>query len=163
MIRIFFLSALALTLSCRGQKDSPGVGSQAPDFVATDPDGNQFRLSDFQGKQVLLHFWADWCSDCRAEFPKLQQAYLKNRASGFEIVAVNVGQAAQHVRSFVQNYNLTFPMLLDENSSIAKLYGLRGLPTNYFIDEKGNIEKIIIGWVVENQINRILEKNGEDQ
>ncbi len=103
-----------------------------------------------------MHFWADWCADCRAEFPKLQDAYMQLKDENFEILAINVGQSKEHVQSFIDNYNLTFPMVMDSNAEIAELYHIKGLPTNYFINADLTVHKIVIGWVNEKQIRKIL-------
>lgn len=131
-------------------------GDIVPDIEFSTVDGEALTLNEFRGKTILIHFWADWCSECRAEFPKLEQAYQKHREDGFEILAVNVAQSKSHVQSFKDEFGLNFPMLMDENSLVAKKFGIRGLPTNYFIDTDGKVERVIIGWVDEEQIALVL-------
>jgi len=150
---IFLISVLA----CSQNKETLKVGNNAPIFVTRDSKGSTFQLEDFKGKKLLIHFWADWCAECRAEFPKLEAAYQKNKINNFEILAINVSQSEKHVESFVSEFDLTFPMLVDKNSEIANRYGIRGLPTNYFVNHDLKIENIIIGWVDEKQINQILK------
>ncbi|MEJ2054964.1 MAG: redoxin domain-containing protein [Calditrichaceae bacterium] len=158
LLSIFNLFSLILLFTCSSQKDSIEAGDKAPGFEAKDINGNSFSLSQLKGKKVLIHFWADWCSECRAEFPKLETAYQKFKNENFEMLAVNVGQSREHVRSFEKTFKLSFPMLLDEQSVIAKQYGIRGLPTNYFISEDQVVTKMVIGWVDAKQINKILHK-----
>jgi peroxiredoxin len=149
---------LFICISCVSQKETAEVGQPAPLFSTSDYSGRSFDLADYQGKQLLIHFWADWCAECRAEFPKLEKAYQKHKDNNFEILAVNVAQSEKHVRSFVEEFGLTFPMLMDEKSEIAKMFGIRGLPTNYFVDADMTIKKIIIGWVDEKQIEQVLNQ-----
>lgn len=149
---LFFL----LVISCSLKKEIPEVGQAVPFFTTSDYSGNSFDITEFRGKHLLIHFWADWCAECRAEFPKLEKAYQKYKQNNFEIVAINVAQSEKHVQSFVEEFGLTFPMLLDEESEIAKMFGIRGLPTNYFVDTDLTIKKIIIGWVDEKQIEQAL-------
>ena len=74
------------------------------------------------------------------------------------VIAVNAGQSAEHVRDFIENYHLTFPMVMDEDLQVSKKYGVTGLPTNFFIDDKGIVYKVIIGWVDMEQIKKILKE-----
>ncbi|MBN1407325.1 MAG: redoxin domain-containing protein [Calditrichaceae bacterium] len=154
----FFLFSFILFYSCSSPRHSIDGGDTAPDFKAENTSGQSFSLADMKGKRILIHFWADWCSECRAEFPKLEEAYQKYKNDNFKIIAINVGQSKEHVESFVEEFKLTFPMLLDEQSEIARQYGIRGLPTNFFIDENRVVTKMIIGWVDEKQINQIINK-----
>ena len=153
-----FLLSFYLCLSCSSPRNTLEEGDISPEFQTINAAGESFFISNYKGKKILIHFWADWCAECRAEFPKLEKAYQKYGKDNFEIIAVNVGQSKKHVESFVDEFQLTFPMLLDENSKIAKEYGIRGLPTNFFVDENRVIKKIIIGWVDEKQINQIINK-----
>jgi peroxiredoxin len=141
-----------LLIFCSRHKHSVDQGDEAPVFSTTDYSGATLSLESLRGKRILLHFWADWCSECRAEFPKLESVYQDLKDKNFEIIAVNVGQSQDHVTSFVKEYKLTFPMLVDEQSVIAKQYGIRGLPTNFFINPDLTVHKMIIGWVDEKQV-----------
>ena len=159
-----FLTVFVLLASCSREKSRLKPGDTAPLFDAPGADGNKVSLNHYAGKVILLHFWADWCTECRAEFPKLQNAYTNLNDQNFEIIAVNVGQSKEHVQSFIDNYHLTFPMILDENTRIARLYHIKGLPTNYFIKPDLTLYKIVIGWVNEKQIHKILlDLTGKDE
>jgi peroxiredoxin len=150
-----------LLLCCSSPRITIEEGDIAPEFQAVNTVGKSFSLSYFKDKKILIHFWADWCAECRAEFPKLEKSYQKYKDNNFEIIGVNVGQSKKHVQSFVDEFNLTFPMLMDEQSAIAKQYGIRGLPTNFFLDENMVVTKIIIGWVDEKQISQIINKGSK--
>lgn len=156
-----FLFSFSLLLSCSSPRNIVEEGDSAPEFKAENINGESFSIANAKGKKILIHFWADWCSECRAEFPKLEKAYQKHKNDNFEIIAINVGQSKKHVESFVIEFKLTFPMLLDEDLKIAAQYGLRGLPTNFFVDEKLVITKMIIGWVDEKQIDQIINKRNK--
>ena len=143
-------------ISCTNSKSRLRAGQKAPDFSLYTPQKEKISIKNYQGKYLLIHFWADWCSQCRAEFPKLENSYQYLKNQKFEIIAVNAGQSAEHVRDFIEFYNITFPMVMDEDLKVSKQYSVAGLPTNYFIDDKGTVFKIIIGWVNQEQIIKIL-------
>ncbi len=157
-LSITILFFVLILFSCNNDKQRIKVGQHAPDFSLYTPEREKISTKKYYGKYLLIHFWADWCSQCRAEFPKLEESYRNLRDRNFEIVAVNVGQSAGHVREFIKRYHISFPMVMDGDLRMSKIYGVTGLPTNYFINDKGIIFKIIIGWVNEQQILKILEE-----
>jgi len=144
-------------MSCGQQQEVQELG-QAKPFELYDTDSVSYTLKNYEGKLVLIHFWADWCSHCRQEFPKIQKAYEKLKPQGIEIIAVNAGQTREHVLEIKTSYNLTFPLLVDEEAKIAQIYGVTGLPTSFFIDGTGKIREKHIGWLEEEQILEIFKK-----
>jgi peroxiredoxin len=148
---LFILIMLVLFYACTQEKERQ-VQKQALPFTLSDTALKHHSLADYRNKIVMVNFWADWCPSCRKEFPRLQQVYDSLKASGFEILAVNAGQSMEHVRQIQQEYQLTFPVLVDEESRIAKSYGVKGLPSSYFIDKKGVIRKVVVGWMKKEEI-----------
>lgn len=156
--RIFW-SILFLLFVLPGCGTKIEVGKPAPDFTVTDLQDKPVKLSDYRGKLVFLHFWADWCSECRAEFPRIEHAYeaLKND-SEIAIISVNAGQSKYHVEDFKEEFGLTFPMLVDEYAKSAKLYQVEGIPTTFVIDPNGKIADIHVGWITEKYIFDAVER-----
>ncbi len=118
-------------------------GKEAPDFSLNDVTGKSVALSDFQGKRVLLNVWASWCPPCRAEMPDLEA--LHQKYDDLVVLAVNSGDDTAAVKEFVENFELSFPILIDENQQVSKLYKVRGLPTSFFIDSQGTLRKTHMG------------------
>ena len=102
-------------------------------------DDELFTLSDHLGKIVFLNFWATWCGPCRTEMPSMELLYDKYRDRGFEILAVNSGERADGVYSFMASNNFTFPALLDTDGAVSRSYGIQAIPTSYIIDRDGMI------------------------
>lgn len=126
----------------------PRRGEKAPDFSLVTLTGERLALSDLKGKKVLLNFWATWCPPCRAEMPDMQKLYEDMGQDEMEIVAVNLTQSElklENVDRFVQEYGLTFPVLLDEKSEVAQQYLAITIPTSYVIDSEGIIRQKKIG------------------
>lgn len=96
-------------------------GEPAPNFTLTTLDGKTVQLSDYRGKAVLLNFWGTWCEPCRTEMPALQNAYDQYKDQGFEVLAVNIAETDVAVSSFVEQYQLNFPVLLDRNREVTEL------------------------------------------
>jgi peroxiredoxin len=128
----------------------PSAGAMATDFTTRDVDGNTFRLSDNLGKKVILiDFWATWCQPCTAEFPHLQKMYDEQKAKGFVIVAVSMdgSDSIAEVPSFAHRNNVTFPVVLDEDSHIASIYNPRkSAPLSVLIDRQGHISTVREGY-----------------
>jgi peroxiredoxin len=127
------------------------VGELAPDFVLKAPSGELVSLSDFRGKTVVLNFWATWCPPCRAEMPDLQEAFDERAADDdFVVLAVDLGEQSGEVQGFIDEFELTFPIALDSDESVAGNYGVLGLPASYFIDTQGIVRSVNLGPVFGN-------------
>lgn len=137
------------------------VGERAPDFTVKDLDGKPISLSDFKGKRVLLNFWASWCPPCRAEMPYMERIYQDYKDDGIAIVAVNMlttEKKIEDVVDFVNNYELTFPIPLDEEGELGTTYEIMAYPTSYFIDSDGVIRSKMTGTMDEEYIENELLK-----
>lgn len=111
----------------------------ATDFQLEAIDGRKYRLSDLNGKMVLINFWATWCGPCVGEMPLFLKMYEKYKEQGFEILAISGDDPADRgkVAQFAREHNFSFPVLFDDG--VAKLYNVTGYPTSIFIDRQGNI------------------------
>jgi peroxiredoxin len=110
------------------------------DFALSDLTGKTVHLSDFQGKAVLLNFFGTWCPPCGEEMPSFEKLFQRNRNRGLVVLGIaGDPQGAKTVVLFVQKYQLSFPVLLDQKNQVAQQYFVRNLPLTYFIDKKGHI------------------------
>ena len=126
-----------------------GQGDRAPNFTLTTLDGKEVSLSDYQGKKVVLNFWATWCPPCKAEMPHMQN-YYEDMAEqeNVEILAVNLTSSdvgLDKVELFKEDYGLSFPIPLDEEGNVGKTYQAITIPTTYMIDTTGTIQNKIVG------------------
>jgi len=136
----------------------PKVGNRVTDFTLKDLQGNLVTLSDFAGQPVLINFWATWCGPCEAEMPDINEAYLNHRDQGLVVLAVNLEEHPDTVKSFVDYYQLDFLILLDRKEDVGFQYGARALPTTYFIDPDGIITYVFYGQMDEQDIALGLSK-----
>ncbi|GAB3807822.1 TlpA family protein disulfide reductase [Virgibacillus kimchii] len=130
------------------------IGNMAPDFTLETLGGDEIRLSDFQGQRVVLNFWASWCGPCREEMPDIQRL---SENKDVTVLAVNLTyseDSTERVSDFVDQYGLTFPILMDENASVSQLYRIQPIPTTYMLDSNGKIQYKAFGamdyeWLVQ--------------
>ncbi|MEW4282320.1 TlpA disulfide reductase family protein [Priestia koreensis] len=123
------------------------VGGLAPNFDLRTIQGKSAQLDDYEGKPVLINFWATWCPPCRAEMPEIEEFYGKYK-NDVVVLGINLTQteaSIDGVKAFVNEYNATFPVLLDEEMNVSTLYKVQGYPTSYFVDGKGIIRQKIVG------------------
>lgn len=125
----------------------PVVGQTAPDFVLEAlGTGEPVRLSDFRGQTVVLNFWATWCAPCRAEMPEFQEAYdARLQAGDLVFLAVNFQEVDVQVQRFVDEFSLTFPVVMDRDGDVRRHYQVLGLPATFFIDRDGILRSQNLG------------------
>ena len=125
---------------------APVVGHIAPDFELATPTGEIIRLSDYRGTPVIVNFWATWCGPCRAEFPEFQEAAVDN-ADSLVIIGVNSTSTdqADKIPAFLEEFGITFPIVLDEQGDVVDQYRVLGLPTTVFIDSNGVVNEVFTG------------------
>ncbi|RMF92604.1 MAG: TlpA family protein disulfide reductase, partial [Candidatus Schekmanbacteria bacterium] len=154
-LTIFFLilQMLFIFAGCNrdeGKKENSAkdelVNSIAPDFSLKDLNGNEFRLSDHNGKVRIIDFWATWCPPCRMEIPDFQTLHNKYSEKGFVMIGVSLDDSSDIVKKFVNKYQVTYPIVMG-NEEVVNLYGgIRGIPTTFIVDKDGKIFKKYVGY-----------------
>ncbi len=124
---------------------TPEVGKPAPDFELQNLDGQSISLSDLQGKPILLNFWAIWCPPCRSEMPYMQEIHEEWSDKGLVLLAIDIGEGPSQIKEFLDANNLSLPVLLDSDKSVAQKYNISNIPTTFFIDKDGIIQEKVIG------------------
>lgn len=102
-------------------------------------DGKRYRLSDYQGKVLLVNFWATWCPPCIKEMPTLQQVWEQLGGDDFQVLAVNLGESEETIRRFMDLFEpqLQFPILLSDDQSLTEVWRIQALPMSYIVDREG--------------------------
>ena len=137
----------------------------APDFALSTIDGKILRLNDLRGKIVVVNFWGTWCIPCKEETPALQAAYEQLRGSEVEFVGINLrnqeelgapGDAA--VRSFVDEYGVTYPIVYDSEGDVSRKYQISPIPVSYFLDAQGNIRYVYVGTLTTTDVVALVQR-----
>jgi thiol-disulfide isomerase/thioredoxin len=156
MNKIVLLVGLMLSVTAQADWQQPELSHNltpmkkvvaASDFRLQDMDEEYKKLSEYRGKVVLLNFWATWCPPCIREMPSMERLQNKVDAKTFKVIALNQMESADDVFAFTGQLEVdpTFEILFDSNSEVSRNYAVRGLPTTYLIDKKGNIRYRAVG------------------
>jgi peroxiredoxin len=118
----------------------------APDFTLRSMSGPNLRLQEQRGQVVLVNFWATWCGPCRQEIPQLNKLYDKYRSSGFVLLGVNIDEDAKAATDLATKLGVKFPVLLDTDKKVSKLYDMSAMPATIVIDRDGKVRYIHRGY-----------------
>jgi len=143
-IALGLLLWVLFSCGCIGEEEAR-IGSTAPHFQYQDINKRKGSLQDLKGKVVLLRFWANWCPYCKFEMPRIDRFYRLLGHKGFEVIPANVGDSLELVETVGAEMNLHFPLILDPDGKLAKIYGVKGIPTNFLIDRHGIIRETLVG------------------
>lgn len=168
VIWISYSGSGVLALATNGQPSQPAISGDrpvtgvsgdrpAPDFTLTDLDGNRVSLSQFSGQPVVVNFWATWCPPCKIEIPHLIEAYEREQ-DDVVFLAVSVDEPASVVRRFAEENGMPFTILLDDGGSVAEDYGVKGIPTTFFISRDGQIAVRYVGPMSSRAIDEGLRR-----
>ncbi len=147
------LSLSAQDLDSQYAVDLLKPGTQAPEFILNDINGKAVKLSDFQGRNVVLIFWASWCPDCRAEVPQLKALNAAADPEKVAFVSVSFDRTLEALQTYVAENYLPGVQLYDpagkKESKVAADYGVKWIPSLYLLDENG---KVVLGTVMIEKI-----------
>jgi peroxiredoxin len=125
----------------------PLVGQKAPDFVVNSMNSKErVALSKYSGKVAIVDFWATWCEPCKKSFPKLQELYVKYKASGLEMVAISEDDESNGIKDFAETYGAKFPVGWDDGKSIAGKWQIPNMPSTFIVDKSGIVRFVHLGY-----------------
>ena len=146
------LSCLILLLSflCARCAKGPGpeeaaLNSPAPPFQLTDLYGRDVSLTQFQGKVVILDFWATWCGPCRMSMPLLEELQ-QEFPSDLKLLAINLEEPADLVKDYVARQHIRSTVLLDTEGKVGRAYRSESIPMQVIIDKKGIVRDVVMGF-----------------
>jgi peroxiredoxin len=122
------------------------VGAPAPDFALKSAAGPNLRLSEHRGQVVMINFWATWCGPCRQEMPKLEEIFSRYERAGFTLLGVNIDEDSARALRLAADLGVTFPLLLDHEQSVSRLYDVQAMPMTVLVDREGQVRSVHYGY-----------------
>jgi len=166
MIRLAPLILLALA-ACNADSTIPqSKPVRRPDWSLAGPDGKKVSAADFDGKVVVLNFWATWCPPCVAEIPGFIEIQKRHAAKGFTFIGFSFDQDADTHDRWVKAKQVNYPSLFamtDEGKKVVEAFekaagAVEVYPTTFVIDRQGNIVARHEGYLSEPALEKFLAK-----
>jgi cytochrome c biogenesis protein CcmG/thiol:disulfide interchange protein DsbE len=139
------------------QSGHPSV--EAPDFVLNGPDGRKISLSDFEGQAVVINFFATWCPPCKSEIPGFVRVYNRYKDRGLEIIGISLDNDAEKVLpGFIRENGITYTVAIGNRNVMSMYGGVQTIPTTFFVNRKGQITNVHIGFLDEKGLEEEVKK-----
>ena len=123
----------------------------APFAAAGQTTSGTLDLAQYEGKVVVIDFWASWCVPCRRSFPWLNDMHAKYADQGLVIIGVNVDASRDDATAFLSKYPADFQIHFDTTASLAKEYGVEAMPSSFVVGRDGQIKARHLGFKVKRQ------------
>ncbi len=156
LIGALIMGLLGYSLTSEGHGPQPG--DAVPVFQLTSLDGTPISLGDYRGQVVVLNFFASWCPPCRDEARDLEQTWRKVQNQGVQFVGIAFRDTSTKVRSFVNEFQITYPCALDPRNRTARNYGVTGVPETFVVDPEGRLVHHFVGPITESELSLVLEQ-----
>jgi thiol-disulfide isomerase/thioredoxin len=134
------------------------AGKPAPAFELKDLAGKKMSIAGFQGKTVLLDFWATWCAPCRQEMPTFEKLHREFAGKDVVILTVDVDEPEAVAAQYMKDEKLTFPVLIAEGTDTVARYGVMAFPTTLAIDAEGHVAAYAVGGRKEAELRELIGK-----
>ena len=140
------------------------------DLVLVDQDGTEHRLSDYRGKTVFLNFFATWCGPCQREIPDIEALYRDRGENAGEVVVLGVANpktpehpqnsdvGVDEVEAFIDEYGITYPVLMDTTGQLFSSFGVSSFPTTFMIDKDGYVFGYAAGMLTADVMDNIVDQ-----
>lgn len=155
---------IALSSAPKGDVEISGaaaLGQPAPDITMTDFEGKRFDLSEYEGKPLVVNFWASWCPNCIAEMPDFEKVHQAT-AGDIGFLGINQSDAAGAARDLARQTGVTYRLASDPQGEIFQAFGGNGMPTTVFIDASGNVVDVVVGQLSKDTLTGFIERSFPD-
>jgi peroxiredoxin len=139
VVGLYYVNRFWIAPAVKAQTKGDASHPLAPDFSLTDITGKPLKLSDYQGKVVVLDFWATWCDPCRIEIPGFIELQKRYASQGFTMIGISMDASPEPVGVFYKQLQMNYPVAVGDER-LGELYGgMPGLPTTFVIGRDGRI------------------------
>ncbi|MFQ5430878.1 MAG: TlpA disulfide reductase family protein [Nitrospinota bacterium] len=142
---LFFLITAASCMEAKMEAPAKTKPFPAPEFSVSDLEGKKASIAEYKGKPLIINFWATWCVPCIQEMPELEKLYKERKKDGLELLMINAKESKEVVSKYIKEKGYTFRVLIDEEGKVLRQYQVFGLPSTFFIDDKGVVQYFYMG------------------
>ncbi|HEY6558495.1 MAG TPA: redoxin domain-containing protein [Polyangiaceae bacterium] len=143
-VQALILIAVYLGVSAWQRRSTLSTDGPAPSLRGVTLDGRELSLAQLRGKSVLLHFWATWCGVCNLEHGSLNALHARLPENTVLVSVVADGTDRAALAEFVKEHDIRYPVLVADEGAIQR-YAVSAFPTNYYLDEAGQIQDVTVG------------------
>ena len=141
------------------RNSAPVIGAAAAPFDLKTLEGKAAGLESFRGKPLVINFFASWCDPCRDEMPLINELAAK-AVGDYQVLGIAVEDSRAAVSEYAKEAKLVFPIALDLNSTVKRVYRIFGPPATFFVDGQGVIRDIVMGPITSERIREAVKKVG---
>jgi peroxiredoxin len=121
------------------------IGALAPDFHTKDYKGNKISLSEYEGKIIVMHFWATWNDQCLQEFSAVKTLYRKFKGPDVQFIGISCDDQIDDLKGFILQQNIDWPHIFEgmrHKGMMSKLYDVHKIPIIFVLDQNGKVQYI---------------------
>lgn len=155
-ITVALLGVAGIAFILWHEKNSNMVDSAAPPFQLPSVGGGTRSLESFNGKVVILDFWATWCPPCRREIPDFIDLQKTYGGKGLAVVGIALDEEAK-VRTFVQQNGINYDVLIGDRNVASDYGGIKSIPTTFVIDRSGTVVAKFVGLTTRQKFEETLQ------
>ncbi len=153
---ILLVSLLALSGCLPDKPAKLKIGDPAPDFLIEDLSGEKIRLSSLKGRPVVIRFFITDCKFCKADTPVFNDYFNKHKERGLMIIYLTTTTDQGQVEKFAADLDIPFPVAIDYDHVVSKLYNINVKPQTIILDSDHLIQGAILGGVAEAELDEML-------
>lgn len=141
------------------EKEKPKVAADYIENIKlSDINGQEVNIKDYLGKRVYVNFWAPWSDYCKEELEDIEKLYQETKDTDIEIITVVLDGEEKSIESIIVDRGYNFKVLVEKDSSVAKLYEIEDIPSSYFLNKDGQLVKKRIGTISIEDMRQELEE-----
>lgn len=142
---LYILFLVVVMQAANWWKTQDAASGNLSEFSAQLIDGSTFSIAEFAGEPVLFHFWATWCPIC-----ELENGTIQSISKDYRVISIaSWSEGETEVKTYMQDNQLTFPVMLDTNGELARSFGVKGVPASFILDPNGEITFVESGYSTE--------------
>jgi len=157
---IFVIAMICFSSGCKkvSLTDAEEEYIEKDDFTLLDLEGEEMSLSDFEGKIVVLNFWATWCPPCKAEIPDFIEVCKLYEDKDVQFVGVSVDKSVEDLKKFVNDFDINYPILIDNTiDNVSPGWNISGIPTTFILSKNGEVLSFNVGMMSRAQLVKAIE------